>query len=314
MAKPMKPRSAAEKPAAKASKNEAKKPAPAKGLRSRAVDPEKIRAAYRAARASGGGGPKVPYMKFTPGQTRVRLIPLPDSEVPFLHFRAHNLRPAGSKYPQTMLDYRWLAQEEQSELLGRLMADGKITQADIDAALEFGEAATEVAAAAKENKIETKRSLWAGNKYLFLALDRGSGEVRVFEAGKKFAVDFLEPLIAGVWDDNGELTAEATHPELFDLEEGFDILVTATGEGLQRRYSYTVDRRASSVDLDGLAVPDPYEVISRYAKPYRTKVAALFSQEGEIARSLGFTPEQFGGMSAGPAQDDDGDDPLGDAF
>ena len=109
----------------------------------------------------------------------------------------------------------------------------------------------------------------------------------------------------------------ALSTRFFDEDEGYDILVTATGESLKRRYKYKEDRKSSAANVPADAeVNDLEKIVFRYATPYAKKLASVLFSEPDVAKAVGMTPEGFGVSGAGTAgsQDDDGDDPLGGAL
>lgn len=281
-------------------------PAPAKkatgGLTIAPLDPKAVAAAFEST-AQQGSGPKTPYMKFKVGKNRIRILPIqvPLMSGPYLQIRANSVRGAKDKYGRTMLSYEWIVRDEA--ILQKLLASGRIKQTDVQLFQAHGDPAIEIAAQAKKQDLETKRSLWPSNKYLFVVVNRADSGVYVFEAGQKF-VDFLRPLVVGTDEEPAE------YPELFNLEDGFDIIVEATGEGLQRRYTYSVARQASEVEAPA-ELPDLWATVTRYAVPYAQKVAAVFEQEPEVTKALGLKPESFGVSGSVAASDDDDDDDMG---
>lgn len=321
MAKPMQARkttkSTEKKPTPGTAKSKGNAPASSGGLRPRRLDIEALRGAFADTRG-GGGGPKVPYMKFKVGENRIRILgPVGEMVAPFVHFRAHNLRPMGQKYGRNMLSYDWLMQDKNQALLEKLREAGKVKDTDIELFQQFGDAPTEVAAKAKDREIKSSKSLWPMDKYLFNVLNRADGKVYVFEAGRKFITEFLEPTLVGVYDESGKQITEPVEPDLLDEDSGYDVVVTATGDGLSRRYTYRVDRKPSPANLDSdTQLHDLFAIVARYATPYPTKVAALFAQERDVLSALQLRPEHFGvtGSVGAAAEDTEDDDPLGGAL
>lgn len=298
-------KTAAKSAAAKKKTAPAAKPTTAKagsGLKLRALNPADIASAFKDTERAAGG-PKTNYLKFKVGKTKIRIVPvqIAGQNGPWLFLRANSLKKKEDKYPRTMLSYEWITNDPL--ITENILGHSKVTANDIALFNKFGDPAIEVAAKAKKADVKTKRSLWPQSKYLFVVVNRADNGVYVYEAGQKF-VDQLRAWVIGD-PTEGE---EADYPNLLDPQKGNDIIVRATGEGLDRRYTFEVAPATTSLELaEDTELPDLWAVARRYAVPYAQKATAVFEQESEVAKALGLGPEDFGvaGSSVAFEEDDD---------
>lgn len=253
----------------------------------RVYTPEEIRAAWAGARASQGGGAKTPFLKLTSGSNAIRLLPRSDSPVPFYAARLHTYRKQGRNYDLVDLQFLF-GDQARAE---RAIEMGKVTKADFQKFNTYGDPFTHTASLVKAMNLPkgTTPNLWPTDKFYCNVLNRAAEGVYLWTPGKK-TMDQIEAFA------DGELEL------LVDPAEGFDIKVKGNGEeGQARRYTYSLDRKASVAEYDPAELLDLEKIVLSRAVGFDAKVQALFGAYPELMELLGLTPSSFGLAGAAPS-------------
>lgn len=275
-----------------------KEQAPKRTLSTRAIDPTAVAAAAKAALGGGGGNTK--YMKLGKDKTTIRILP---GDPLFLSFRQNMTKVAGRF--NTTIDFESIF--NSPELHQRALAEGKITADDFAKFQQFGDPFTSTMLALKNAgmKLAKGQSFWPQTRAVFNVLNRADGGVYLWEASKTA----FEAIMArfGKLDEEGAFVP-GEYPELFNLKDGFDLVITGNGQdGKARRYtSYDPARNASPV---GGVDDEPYDLMAqvvRRVSNWDDRARQMFATYGALASVVGITPATWS-ISAVIGSDDDQD-------
>jgi hypothetical protein len=268
-------------------------------LSTRPIDPTAVAAAAKAALGgSGGGGTN--FLKMDKDKTTIRILP---GDPLFLSFRQNMTRIAGRF--NTTLDLGDVF--NNGPLHERALAEGKLTADDFAKFQQFGDPFVSTMVALKNAgvKLPKGKAFWPATRAVFNVINRATDEVALWEASKTAFENIMA--LFGDLNNDGEFEP-GEYPELFNAEDGFDIVVTGNGkDGKARRYtSYLPARKASPVgDFTG----EPYDLlaqVTRRVADWDTRARQMFASYGSVAATVGITPDSWG-LNAVVGQDDDQD-------
>lgn len=273
-------------------------------LSTRTVDPAAVAAA--SARALGGGtGIKTNFAKFDKDQTIIRILP---GDPLFVAYRQNMTRLAGRF--NTSVDLEDVYKNEA--LHQAALAAGKITSEDFEKFQLFGDPFTSVMVALKNGgvKLPKGQAFWPQTKAVFNIINRADGKLYFWEASKT-AFESIMTLF-GKLDEETDEFVPGQYPELFNADDGFDLVVTGNGkDGKARRYlSYLPTRKSTPVGE--LAEGDaPYDLLDKVVwrvQSWDDRARQMFASYGSVAKVVGITPETWG-ISAvvGAGVDPEGD-------
>lgn len=286
-------------------KEEAQEESKTRTLTSARIDPARVAAMANQAKAySGGGGPRVPYLKLTGGKNYIRILP-PETEEESWVFavRQNTERQAGRFF--TMMELGFVFGNE--ELHERALKAGKITKLDFERFQQYGDPYVETMKKLKdaEIKLPSGRSFWPTSRYYMNVVNREDGQVYLWEASNK-AFQAIQKKIGEI-NEEGEFVP-GEYPELLDPEEGFDLLIEGNGQdGNARRYDDPIPVRASSpIGEVGGERTDFIEVALGKVVSWETRARAVLTHYGEFAQKVGVTAKALG-LSSIDASEDDGE-------
>ncbi len=268
------------KTATKTKTKKTRKPKATSGGGASALDA--LRNAFRDALAAAESFGSGSFVKLGSGVNVLRLLPAPAT-----FFRQHD----GGKQQEyrTYMDLDFIFGDR--ELLARAKAAGKITDQDEKAMKKFGGDPFNIVNAkllATGQKKEAGK-VFSSQKFYLSALVRPDNTPKLFVRGKQQ----LEAIVG----------LSEQYPEIFDINKGYDILYTGTGEGLGRRYQGPMpakNKTPAGISMD--QVPDLLDAVVAGVVGYKAKVVALFQHHSVLAVSVGITPKTFG-MSDREVQD-----------
>jgi hypothetical protein len=276
----------------------AEQAAPKRTLSTRAIDPAKVAAQAKAALGGGGGGTN--FLKLDKDKTTIRILP---GDPLFLSFRQNMTRVAGRF--NTTLDFEGVF--GSPELHQRALAEGKITADDFAKFQQFGDPFTSTMLALKNAgvKLAKGQAFWPQTRAVFSVINRADGKVYLWEASKTAFENIMTHF--GKLNDEG-VFEPGEYPELFNVEDGFDLVITGNGQdGKARRYTaYTPARQQSGLgEYEG----EPYDLLAQVTRRVSTwddRARQMFASHGALAAVVGITPETWG-ISAVISSDDDQD-------
>jgi hypothetical protein len=281
-------------------KDKAEPETPKRTLSTRAIDPAAVVAAARAALGGGGGGTN--FLKLDKDKSTIRILP---GDPLFVSFRQNMTKIAGRF--NTTIDMATVF--EDPALHAAALAQGKVTADDFAKYQQFGDPFVSTMVALKNAgvKLAQGKSFWPQTRAVFNVVNRADGKVYLWEASKTAFSSIMDHL--GKMTDDGEFKP-GEYPELFNADDGFDIVIMGNGEdGIARRYTaYTPARKQSEVgDFEG----EPYELLSQVVRRVSTwddRARQMFASYAAAAQLAGITPDTWGLNAVSGA----GEDPEGD--
>jgi hypothetical protein len=174
-------------------------------------------------------------------------------------------------------------------LAQRLVDGNKLTRQDIEMSERYGDPYNKLASAIKSAGLKREKgdkTYWPQDKYLWLViLPEEGNKVVVYESSFGF-FSFMDGLRSA-----GEVSLE----ELFAIGDGVDVLISATGKGFQRKYTFQAARKNTDVSpATDAKFPDLLDIHDSRAVSYSKKVYALFDEAEELLDTLGITKADFG--------------------
>jgi hypothetical protein len=281
--------------------------APGRTLTTRAIDPSAVAAAAKAALGGSGGGTN--FMKLDANSTTIRIYP---GDPLFLDFRQNMTRVAGRF--NTTIDMATVF--ENPAIHQAALAQGKVDADDFAKYQQFGDPFTSTMVALKNAgvKLAQGKAFWPQTRAVFNVINRADGKLYLWEASKTAFENIMTHF--GKLNDEGEFVP-GQYPELFNEEDGFDIVITGNGlDGKQRRYTaYTPARSQSELgEFDG----EPYDLLNQVVRrvtSWDDRARQLFASYAPQAVLAGITPDTWGiNAVSGAGEDPDGDidkDPEG---
>lgn len=114
---------------------------------------------------------------------------------------------------------------------------------------------------------------YARTRYAWNLLDRADGKVHVFNSGSGLLDAFT--MMYSVW------------PRLMDINEGMDIMIQATGEKLQRRYTYNLITTPCPLGIELSALHDLDQVMADGYTPISDALDLIITSYPEMMQLLG---------------------------
>jgi hypothetical protein len=274
--------------------------APKRTLSSRTIDPAAVAAAAKAALGGGGGGTN--FMKLDKDKTVIRIIP---GDPLFVDFRQNMTRVAGRF--NTTIDMATVF--ETPAIHNLALAQGKVNADDFAKYQQFGDPFVSTMVALKNAGVSLPqgKAFWPQTRAVFNVINRADNKVYLWEASKTAFEEIMGHF--GKLNDEGEFEP-GEYPEMFNAEDGFDIVIIGNGEdGKARRYkSYTPARKSSELgEFDG----EPYDLLNqvvRRVSSWDDRARQLFASYAPQAALAGITPETWGlNAVTGAGEDPDGD-------
>lgn len=275
--------------------------APSRTLSTRSIDPAKVAAAAKAAMGGMGGGTN--YMKLNKDMTTLRIVPS-DPEL-FVDFRQNMTRVAGRF--NTTIDMATVF--EKPAIHTAALAQGKVDADDFAKYQQFGDPFTSTMVALKNAgvKLAQGKAFWPQSKAVFNVVNRSDSKIYLWECSKTAFEAIMGHF--GKLNDGGEFVP-GEYPEMFNVEDGFDLIILGNGEdGKARRYTgYTPARKQTPVgDFEG----EPYDLLAQVVRrvtSWDDRARQLFASYAPQAQLAGITPETWGLNAVSGA----GEDPEGD--
>lgn len=242
---------------------------------------------YEAAKArEDSGGNRTPYAKLSSATWIGRILPSFEANrpVPYTGARLHRYNDDEGKFKNAM-DYDFLLDEP--ELAAAAVSSGRITETDLELAKQFGDPFKVLCKRLKDlgkKNEDIARGIFSRARYWFLVVPRDDERVHILEVGGEMRDKFM-----------GQM---ALYPNMFDLEEGNDMLVQGNGrDGIGRRYP-TVGCKAEPVpvgiELTEETVPSLNEKLVYMVQPFVDKVANMFRLFPEECAEVGLSYADFG--------------------
>lgn len=210
-----------------------------------------------------GGGDNA-WLKLTIGTHTLRICPPfgPDG-IPYRKAESfQNLTgPENRKIMPLSFDYLF-----GSRKLSEYMVKAKkITKADFELWKKHGDPLRKLAEAvyAAGDRSDAAKKLWPRKSFYFNVINRQDGTLKKWQQSKKFF-------------DTVETQFKLT-PSMFDPTVGFDLMITATGDGIQRRYSSPIFiQNPVPLNFDG-PLFDLDAVVAKGVYSYHTVLEAMAS-------------------------------------
>ena len=247
---------------------------------------EKLR--QKAQNLRGGeGGPRFNYVKMDSGDNVFRVINPTDG--PLIQFyKRHRGRAPGGGF-SAKVDLTWLISDE--ECLEAMLEREKISEHDIELITDNGDPYDilwrELNAAGKS---DTFRKAGIGQKRsTMVILMEGDDDFGILDMGITFGENIINLL--------------ADNPNIVDWDEGMPLKVTATGEGLKRRYGAPVPIMSKQgpvvvdgdpIDPEDIETPNLYDVIAANCLSYPQKVQFLKRSHRPLMEEVGLEITDFG--------------------
>ena len=241
----------------------------------------------RSSSNMGGGG--AGYIKLDKKANQLRIARDPAGGKPMvLSFRQHRGQTPDGKFA-TWLDLGWLVEGENG--YGSIAA--KLTDEDREKIARWGDPLATLSAAVREkvpekklNNLpkdlsEAKVKPFSEKRAIFTAIQEGAPGV--LEVGVK-----LYEQIAGLFESN---------PEVFRVEDGYDIVIGTNGQsGFQKRYTgvHVAMRSKGTVEYSG-NFPDLVQVLARRVPTWRQKYEFCVNHLGKWMAYAGVTKKDLGG-------------------
>lgn len=228
------------------------------------------------------------WLKLPEGPSRLRICP-PWSEagLPCQKITTFNNVTDGDK-KTSILSYQYIF--ESPSVMKYLGTQQLISRADYDAWSKHGDPFLVVAKRAKEvlteGEYKKAKDLWPRTSFVWNIINRkdpSNPKVFKWSSSKKFYEAVM--LQAGFC------------PNLFDPEQGFDFMITATGEGgtLNRRYGPPMfipqPTALGMKDDDNLYNLD--KELAQSVRPFAEYVQLLISNKAQLLQRLGIDPAQW---------------------
>lgn len=240
---------------------------------------EEIRERFRAEQAKASGG-STNFVRLGAHANVLRLLP---GDPPFLRLRRHKYQRAGGMWVGA-LDLGFLTQAP--ELLEPALQSGKLSNEDVALARQYGDPFTALGNAAKQANLPQAvyNGAWPQTRYFLNVVDRAKdGSVSVWDASKT--------------QFDGITALMQQYPELFNDEDGFDLLIQGNGlDGIKRRYNPPMAaRQASPVGFDWEPqLVDLVDVAIRGVVGFRDKLADMYARYGDVAVQVGMAQGEWG--------------------
>lgn len=229
----------------------------------------------------GGGGQ---YIKLNADETYLRLLPSynPDEDPSPTRIARWHTGFVGGKF-FTAVDYGFLLGTTGAAIREAALEKGTITNEDLQLAAKFGDPFTRLAEKHKSLGLEVPNGAWPRTRYILNAISRDNdGQVGMLD---------MSPTVAKMLG-----AVLKTFDDLFDVENGRDVLVMGNGkDGKQRRYESVSPQRDASRAVEGdlPALHDLNGMIASKCMRYEEKVDALFEVFGDACAQVNLGPEDF---------------------
>ena len=254
-------------------------------MKTKPVDHDAVAAAFDAEEKERPSGQRTNYLKLSAGNTAVRLLPSiePANPLPYRLLRSHRMKNRSDRWRNPLYG-KFLINNEvvlQAALEAKL-----ITDADVDMYSAFEDPFVKIAIEGKAAGLK-KNSYskgWADTRFVFNAFRRDDpANVGVLTVSKTMR------------DQIGAVLKQ--YPELFDPDNGYDIMITGNGlDGKARRYlGVMAARDPSPVGMEWESKATDLDNFLTYkAMPYIEKVWGAFDKFGTVVAQLGLTAVDFG--------------------
>lgn len=254
---------------------------------------DKVNAQQQAAEQRMGDSAdreKVPYIKFVPGVHRVRFLPVGNFEedIPYKTIKQHCVTQMkeGKRVPYFVLCWSWMFESTQrTSTLQPLAKDQKLTKTDASLYQEHGCPFCRAIRAMDSMGVDKQFSanLAAKATNLWNVIKRAQPNTQ--ETDTLFVWSMSNKLHTQVRDAMIQMHNEGV--EIFDTTSGFDWSVTATGEGLQRRYA--MNMYPITTPVTGEVIPHNLMYIAaRSYKTYQETIDLLKVGAGSQLTQIGY--------------------------
>lgn len=245
---------------------------------------------------------KTPFIKLSSGTTVIRILPPfdPENHNPY-RVKVGNRYTSPEGYFRQSMELKFVVEDEY--LLGRALAEDKITKEDVEMVIQYGDPFSRLYSVAKDMEWEGSPDDKDGEKMWAKMHDKRLRDLSVRKGYLWNAVARDEGgELVSVWESSSNLRGKViallgTYPELFDPEVGFDIQVIGNGkEGLARRYDTVIPMRdASPVGFDYASQLHNLDDMNvRNIDGYAERLRILFQQYGALVEETGLTLADFG--------------------
>lgn len=244
--------------------------------------------------AKGQGAGESPFLKLPAGIHRLRVLPMAN-QLENLHFRKNVQHAVQDGTGRTTFVLCWDYIGQNPQLVGRPLAqEGKLGQQDMlkyrDHGCPFCRAAQFLQQAGVDKK--TISILWGKDSYLFSVLWRGDGKTHIWNASTRQWKNVMQMI-----EQYQQAGIDALDPNT-----GFDLSLTAEGEGQNRRYPVVnFFPQACPINLmQGVKQYNLIEIANMCFKSYQETIDILKNRMGQLFLQLGYTiPGDTGGTQLG---------------
>lgn len=226
-----------------------------------AVNTEALQQQFADDKTTGGDNA---WLKLTAGTHTLRIAPPfgPDG-IPYRKAESfQNLSgPDNRKINPVSFDYLFGSRK----LAEYMVKAKKIAKADFELWKKHGDPLKKLAEAVQMSgdKSDNAKKLWPRKSFYFNVINRQDGTLKKWQQSKKFF-------------ETVETQFKVT-PQMFDPTLGFDLMITATNEGINRRYSSPIFiQNPTPLNFDG-PLFDLDEVVAKGVYSYHTVLEAMAS-------------------------------------